>query len=291
MKINIPFSNDILQHFFRFAIELLCQIFVFLAQRLGAKRRTIMTELADRSSDIHLTEPIENNTTDECIEEIESDDSASKKSDSSASCSGSWSIDESVEFIQTSQKPPFDELPAFSIGTISPSGRSLSPIFNEPISLFNLSISPISSVEDLTHVDDQSVICSSNTNIVNGKYTEEWTKNGYSIEDDYPEKERISLDEIHAQINTPPSALSKSNKRLNLETIFEDVFFETPKKKRFNGIKRFNSWRIETFQEITSDERISSYVFEQQQSNKSDENPCSEATNILCDEFDEKINL
>lgn len=263
----------------------------FIAQRLGGKRRTIMTELADRSSDIHLTESIKNNTTGECIDEIESDDSTSKKSDSSTSCSGSWSIDESVEFIQTSPKTTFNEMPAFSIGTISPSGRSLSPNFNEPISLFNLSISPISSVEDLTHIDDQSVICSSNTNIVNGKYTEDWTKNSYSIEDDYPENERISLDEIHAQINTPPSALSKSNKRLNLETIFEDVFFETPKKKRFNGIKRFNSRRIETFQEITSEERISSYVFEQQQSNKSDENPCSDATNILCDEFDEKVNL
>lgn len=246
-----------------------------------------MSEFTDRSSDIHLVGPIENNVAGECVEEIESDDSASKKSDdTSTSCSGSWSIDDSIEFIQTSH----NALPAFSIGTVSPSGRSLSPIYNEPISLFNLSISPISSVEDLTRINDQSVIYSGNTNIASEKYTEEWTQNSYSIVNDYPEDERISLDEIQAQINTPPSALSKSNKRLNLETIFEDVFLETPKKKRFNEIKRFNSWRIETFQEITNEERISSYVFEQQQ-NKSDENPGADTTKILCDEFDEKINL
>lgn len=249
-----------------------------------------MTELVDRSSNIHLVEPIKNSITDECVDEMESDDSASKKSDSSGSCSGSWSIDDSIEFIQTPHKPSFDGLPAFSIGTVSPNGRSLSPISNEPISLFNLSISPISSVEDLTRVNDQSVIFSGNTNIASENYTEDWTQSSYSIANDYPEDERISLDEIHAQINTPPSNLSKSNKRLNLETIFEDVFLETPKKKRFNEIKRFNSWRIETFQEITNEERISSYVFEQQQS-KSDQNLCSDTTKILCDEFDEKINL
>lgn len=249
-----------------------------------------MTELADRSLDVHLTEPNKTDTADECIEQTESDDSASKKSDSSTSCSGSWSIDDSIEFIQTSYKPLFDELPAFSIGTISPSGRSLSPILNEPISLFNLSISPISSVEDLTRIGDHSVVnCSSNTN--SSKFTEDWTQLSYSFVNDYPEHERISLDEIQAQINTPPSsALSKSNKRLNLETIFEDVFLETPKKKRLMGVKRFNSWRIESFQEISNEERISSYVFEQQQS-KSDESPCADTTKILCDEFDEKINL
>lgn len=250
----------------------------------------IMSELADRSSDIYLSEPVENNIAAECVDEIESDDSASKRSDTSTSCSGSWSIDDSIEFIQTSHKPSYDELPAFSIGTVSPSGRSLSPIFNEPISLFNLSISPISSVEDLTRMNDQSLVYSGNTNSASVKYTEEWTQNSYSSVHDYPEDERISLDEIHAQINTPPSALSKSNKRLNLETIFEDVFLETPKKKRFNEMKRFNSWRIDTFQEITNEERISSYVFEQQQS-KSDEIPCADTTKILCDEFDEKVNL
>lgn len=248
-----------------------------------------MSELADRSSDVHLVGHIKNNATGECVEETESDDSASKKSDTSTSCSGSWSIDDSIEFIQTSHKRSYDDLPALSIGTVSPSGP-LSPIFNEPISLFNLSISPISSVEDLTRINDQSVIYSGNTSIASEKYTEEWTQNSYSIVNDYPENERISLDEIHAQINTPPSAQSRSNKRLNLETIFEDVFLETPKKKRFNEMKRFNSWRIETFQEITNEERISSYVFEQQQS-KRDENPCADSSEILCDEFDEKINL
>lgn len=243
-----------------------------------------MTEFIDRTSDAFVTDHSKNvhedstQEMDGCVDETESEDSVSKKSDSS---SGSWSIDDSIEFMQTSHKPMFDELPTFSIKSASPSGRSLSPIINEPISLFNLSISPISSVEDLTRVSEQS-ICSANINTASGKYT----KDGSSYDDD----ERVSLDEITAQINTPPSVLSRSNKRLNLETIFEDVFLETPKKRRFNGFKRFNSWRIETFQEITNEDRISSYVFEQQQ-NRSDHSTHPDTTNILCNTFDDKINL
>lgn len=239
-------------------------------------------------SDVHLPEPVKSAVADECVEEMESDDCASKKSDSSTSCSGSWSLDDSIEFIQTSHMP--DELPVFSIDAMSPTGRTLSPILNEPISLFNLSISPISSVEDLTRINEQSAIYSGNANIASGNYTKEWTQNDYSIVNDYPDpNELISLDEIHAQINTPPSALSKSNKRLNLETIFEDVFLETPKKKRFNEF-RLNSWRIETFQVITNEERISSYVSDQLHS-KGDDSLCTDTSKILCDEFDEKINL
>lgn len=252
--------------------------------------RDIMTELVNKPSNVNATKLIKSNDSDEYVCETASDDSASKKSDSSSSCSGSWSINDSdsIEFIQISHKTSFDESPNFPIGTESPQnvGSLPPPVFNEVTSLFNLSISPISSVEDLTRVNDQSVVFCGNFNTTSGKYTEEWTQNIYSIANDYPEDERISLEEIQARINTPPSALSKSNKRLNLETIFEDVFLETPKKKRFNGIKRFNSWRIEAFQEITNEERINSYVFEQQQS-KSD----LDTTNILCSEFDDKVNI
>lgn len=221
-----------------------------------------MTELADLSSDAYLSKPIEDGTANEGIEEIESDDCASEKSDSSMSCSESWSTDDSIVFVQTSHKSTYDEL----TGTESPNA----------ISLFNLSISPISSAEDLTRINDQSV-CTASPNTPSAKYAVDWTKT-YPTANDCDENEQISLDEIHAHINTPPLTHSKSNKRLNLETIFEDVFLETPKKQRFH------SWRIETFQEVTNEERISSYVFEQQQS-------ISEATNILCGDFDSKINL
>lgn len=239
-----------------------------------------MTDLADRPPNVCPNEPIKTNSTDECVEkEIESDESVSKKSESLTSCSGSGSMDDSTEFIQMPQQPYFDELPRCG---------SLSPICNEPISLFNLSISPISSVEDLTRANDKRDVYFGNINSDIENYAKEWSTNSYTDPDDYPENERISLDEIQAQINTPPSALSKTNKRLNLETIFEDVFLETPKKKRLNQIVRFNSWRIETFREITNEERIASYLFEQQQ-NSAD--PCPDTTNILCDEFDDKINL
>lgn len=220
------------------------------------------------------------------VDNLDSEDSNPKSdSSTSTSSSGSWSVDDSIEFMQTSHKPMFDELPTFSLRSTSPLGRSLSPIANEPISLFNLSISPISSIEDLSN--DQS-ICASNY-ITNEKYTKDSTQSVDS-NTSCDEDERISLEEITAHINTPPSALSRSNKRLNLETIFEDVFLETPKKRRFNGFRRFNSWRIETFQEITNEERINSYVFEQQQNyNEQDARP--DTTNILCTAFDDKINL
>lgn len=249
-----------------------------------------MTEFNDGTSDAILVE--QNNGAhdqykldemDGCTESTNSDD-LSRKSDSSTSSCGSWSIDDSIEFMQTSHKPLFDELPTFSLQSAS---RSISPLINEPISLFNLSISPISSIEDLSHINDQSV---NNSNyLINGKYIKDLTEASDAIESVYDEDERISLEEITAQINTPPSLLSRSNKRLNLETIFEDVFLETPKKRRFNCFKKFNSWRIET-QQITNEERISSYVIEQQQ-NRDNQSAPPDTTNLLCNSFDDKINI
>lgn len=248
-----------------------------------------ITDLMDQSTAICCVIKTESED-DLATTEIESDDSASKESDSSSSSSGSWSIDDNIEYVQMPHKPSIDELPTFSIGNISPNGRSLSPICNESISLFNLSISPISSVEDLAQANDKLDIYPDNKSIENDKYIKDWAANSYTDAYEYPEDERISLDEIQAQINTPPSAQSKSNKRLNLETIFEDVFFETPKKKRLNEIVRFNSWRIETFREITNEERINSYLLEQQQ-NCDGQSSCPDGTNHLCDEFDDKVKL
>lgn len=259
-----------------------------------------MTEFINRTADDYLVDHNSKTCNDkaeselgECVDDSESEGSISK-TDSSTSSSGTWSIDDSIEFMQTSHKPLFDELPTFSIRSASPSGRCLSPIVNEPISLFNLSISPISSIEDLTHVSDQSVCAAAAAATVShtdGKYTKDLKlDDNDTIGSGYDEDERISLEEITAKINTPPSALSRSNKRLNLETIFEDVFFETPKKRRFNGFKRFNSWRIETYEKITNEERINSYVFEQQQ-NQSDQDTHIDTANFLCNAFDDKINL
>jgi len=94
-----------------------------------------------------------------------------------------------------------DELPIFKIRSISPTGRSISPISleeNESFALFNVSLSPT-------------------------KYEEGKRR------DDF-----ITLEEINAQIGTSPKNSKYS--KLNLETIFEGVFLETPPKK--NDTKR-----------------------------------------------------
>lgn len=211
-------------------------------------------------------------------------DSTPASEDCISNSSGSWSIDDSIEFSQTSHKPLFDELPTFS----NENGRSMSPIANEPISLFNLSISPISSLEDLTRINDQSMLGSIGSNVVDvscGKFAKDLTPASEDCVSNYDENERISLDEITASINTPPSMLSQSrgsHKRLNLETIFEGVFLETPPKKR-----KFDSRRTaHKFNEITT-ERISSYVIDQRQQQLHG----NDSTNGLCNVFDDKINL
>lgn len=243
-----------------------------------------MTENNDKTSNANWNDHQKEEEMERCCDECSDSDDSDPKNSVSSTSSGSWSIDDSIEFMQTSHKPLFDELPTYSIRSASPSGRS--PFLNEPISLFNLSISPISSVEDLSHIVSDTNVSTSNYSI-NGKYAKELSQASDSIESAYDEDERISLDEITAQINTPPSILSRSNKRLNLETIFEDVFLETPKKRRFNGFKKFNSWRIETYQQITNEERINSYVIEQQQN----QDLPPDTTKILCNSFDDKINL
>lgn len=241
-----------------------------------------MTEFIKRTSDDYTADHDSDTRDRDQIGCVDNSDSEDLKSDSSES--GSWSIDESIEFMQVAHKPMFNELPTFSVMSASVGGRSISPIATEPISLFNLSISPISSMEDLSN---ELSVCANN-HTPHEKLTEDLTQPSKAT--GYDEGEHISLEEITAQINTPPPALSRSNKRLNLETIFEDVFLETPKKRRFNGFKRFNSWRIETYQESTNEERINSFVYDQQQ-NRTDQEPRRDSTSILCNAFDDKINL
>lgn len=171
------------------------------------------------------------------------------------SVSSFCSFDDGFHF-GPSHKLSYDELPVFSIQSVSPSGRSLSPIDNEPLSLLNLSISPISSMSDLSGDDD--------------------TEDG---RDDH-DPDRISLEEINAQINTPPSSAKCTSKRLNLETIFEGVFLETPPKKR-----RYDAWGVRKVNQITV-ERINTYVMEQRQKNEMSNDP-----NRLCDIFENKIDI
>lgn len=138
---------------------------------------------------------------------------------------------------------------------------------NESISLLNLSISPIS----VNHDDELAK-----------EFFGHSDQHPYSG-DDGDDEERISLDEITAQINTPPPSHSKSaTKRLNLETIFEGVFLETPPKKR-----KFDSWRVRTIREVTAEERISTYVKEQQQSIERS----GDSTDSLCNLFDERVDI
>lgn len=102
-----------------------------------------------------------------------------------------------------------DELPIFSIRSLSPTSRSLSPVVAD-----QMCISPFDFGDsDEEHCD-----------------------------------ERMMLNDIQALIGTPDE---KNEGKLNLETIFEDVFLETPPKKRER--KRF------------SFDSISRYVKDQQQ--------------------------
>lgn len=169
----------------------------------------------------------------------------------SDSVSSYGSLDDSARFAPNYQ-PSIDELPAFAISSMSPSGLSISPIDTEPLCLLNISISPISC--DFADDDD---------------------------DDENGEDERVSLEEINAQINTPPPTdHHNGSKRLHLETIFEGVFLETPPKK-----KRFDSWRIPNINTITV-ERINSYVMEQQQKNELTNDP-----NRLCDMFQDNVDI
>ncbi|XP_055641198.1 uncharacterized protein LOC129778357 [Toxorhynchites rutilus septentrionalis] len=102
-----------------------------------------------------------------------------------------------------------DELPVFSTQSLSPSGRSLSPIDTE-------SFSP-------PRYSQNSSICDNSA---------------YNTPFESPSqlgKDFVTLEEIHARIGVTPPDSERSRTRLNLETIFEGEFLETPPKKEFES--------------------------------------------------------
>lgn len=204
------------------------------------------------------------------------------KSLSFNSISTNYSFDDSVQFTDTNNgMPSFDELPIFSIESASP----LSSINDDAISLLNLSVSPISSNYELaedTHNEFSMDF---------GAYGGGFDRTADSDGDD----DRITLDEIHAKINTPPSAKSSKNlsKRLNLETIYEGVFLETPPKKRskpgggaYGGNDSWRKSESNYFKDF-SVERTNSYVLEQRHTIEYS----NDVTKKLCDIFDDQINI
>ncbi|XP_065095392.1 uncharacterized protein LOC135717322 [Ochlerotatus camptorhynchus] len=116
-----------------------------------------------------------------------------------------WSDEDNAH---SSNRQLMDELPVFSTQSLSPSGRSLSPI----------------------DVDFSSPPRSSRGN------------SAYNTPFDSPSqmipigKDFVSLEEIQARIGLTPPADQDPERcrspRLNLETIFEDEFLETPPKNR-----------------------------------------------------------
>lgn len=129
------------------------------------------------------------------------------------------SEDGSVPFNAADDGSLMDELPPFSAFTLSPSARSLSPIELESFE---------SSAHSTPHARREYIGCS--TPVYN-------TPPAMPHHDDTrnPKEGFISLDEIHARIGLTPPDVNGSRSRLNLETIFEGVFLETPPKKEFQS--------------------------------------------------------
>ncbi|XP_035780386.1 uncharacterized protein LOC118460296 [Anopheles albimanus] len=111
-----------------------------------------------------------------------------------------------------------DEMPPFSAFSLSPSARSLSPIEMESFD----------SEHSTPKRSKEFIGCS--TPIFNKSPTD-----GRVTDSSQPAEGFVSLDEIHARIGLTPPDSHKSRSRLNLETIFEGVFLETPPKKEFQS--------------------------------------------------------
>ncbi|XP_053660503.1 uncharacterized protein LOC128709524 [Anopheles marshallii] len=112
-----------------------------------------------------------------------------------------------------------DEMPPFSACSMSPSARSLSPIEQESFE------SPIS-----TPKSGRSYSGCSTPLYATPPPTNHQTGIGAQPAEGY-----VTLDEIHARIGMTPPDGNVSRSRLNLETIFEGVFLETPPKKEFQS--------------------------------------------------------
>lgn len=143
--------------------------------------------------------------TDE-ISEVSSgceDENDPNTKNSSHDCSSPAAFHENDEFeLLNLPHITVDELPIFRISSLSPSARSLSPISIAEDQIFE-------SRSIYNNMDDPD------------------------FETDFSCDEFTSLDDIHAQIGTPSSDCSES-KIVNLETIFEGVFLDTPPKRKLN---------------------------------------------------------
>lgn len=142
-------------------------------------------------------QPSINNVLIPAIESLQID---RPKSRSSSTCSNDDSIC-SLEIVDPAILPyqiTSDELPIFSIRSFSPTSRSISPVMAD-----QMCISPV----DFSNSDEE---CSDD------------------LSTDNPD--RMLLNDIHALIGTPDE--KNERKVLNLETIFEDVFLETPPKRK-----------------------------------------------------------
>ncbi|XP_050071195.1 uncharacterized protein LOC126559123 [Anopheles maculipalpis] len=114
-----------------------------------------------------------------------------------------------------------DEMPPFSACSMSPSARSLSPIELEPFD------SPCSTPKSGRSYSG----CSTPLYATPPPSTQQHQiLNGSGSQ---PAEGYVTLDEIHARIGLTPPDGNVSRSRLNLETIFEGVFLETPPKKEF----------------------------------------------------------
>lgn len=160
-----------------------------------------------------------------------------------------------------------DELPIFSLKSISPTSRSLSPIDHE---------SPSTQSPSLSLFNISSVI--ENTPPPSNR-----KRNLYHTMDtqDHEAEETMSLDELHARINTP----NRFERRLNLETIFEGVFLDTPPKKKYP--KRTNFQKLIEHHYLTNGEE---YEDDQQQHPQQQLNDNSQTAEQLfhqiCSQYD-----
>ncbi|XP_001688382.2 uncharacterized protein LOC5667444 [Anopheles gambiae] len=116
-----------------------------------------------------------------------------------------------------------DEMPPFSACSMSPSARSLSPIELEPFE------SPTS-----TPKSGRSCYSGCSTPLY-GMTPPPPVASTTGTNGQQPAEGYVTLDEIHARIGLTPPDGNVSRSRLNLETIFEGVFLETPPKKEFQS--------------------------------------------------------
>ncbi|XP_035896868.1 uncharacterized protein LOC118505329 [Anopheles stephensi] len=115
-----------------------------------------------------------------------------------------------------------DEMPPFSACSMSPSARSLSPIEQEPFD------SPFSTPKSGRSYSGCSTPMYGTPPLAAQQHHLAANSGGGQPAEGY-----VTLDEIHARIGLTPPDGNVSRTRLNLETIFEGVFLETPPKKEF----------------------------------------------------------